>query len=417
MSGPISHQVLLAVWRTLFKDNFCARLYQLKLFWHPHGDFWLYFIFNRKQHFAFTTSLFHFWILLRGDFFFLHFIVFFLYTMTYGTEWNPTLYLSRKCSLFYQTGDYPAKITSTASFNMMWGFLMQVNIAIKCSIKVWLHIFRRSPLSFCLKKGCVIIPPHLILNQLCGLLLTLHFTYFTGSCRSRSAASGGGGGWFRAALGTHARGKGKSINIKKKSSLFRSICQELKMIIAEARWAFPVLVRVKEFKRSRKCKVWCWDVKWAAVTTWPFHSISIHFPHLEHFPENCASQKVFFFSWLTKVLFLSENMTVSSDMLAGDKSSPHSHHQPHLISAKHCSAEKWLTLRCLWSWEGGWTWGRNLAILSRVSRSPGWYCLYFSVGRLIIHEYFMIACLRLDRAAGLMENINVVEGKCEWGAP
>lgn len=48
-----------------------------------------------------------------------------------------------------------------------------------------------------------------------------------------------------------------------------------------------------------------------------------------------------------------------------------------------------------------------------VSHSPGWYCLYFSVGRLIIHEYFMIACLRLDRAVGLMENINVVEGKFE----
>lgn len=29
----------------------------------------------------------------------------------------------------------------------------------------------------------------------------------------------------------------------------------------------------------------------------------------------------------------------------------------------------------------------------------------------------MIACLSLDRAAGLMENINVVEGKFEWGAP
>lgn len=61
--------------------------------------------------------------------------------------------------------------------------------------------------------------------------------------------------------------------------------------------AFPVLVRIKEFKRSRKCKVWCWNGKWAAVTTWPSHSISIHFPHLEHFPEKCESEGLFFLSF------------------------------------------------------------------------------------------------------------------------
>lgn len=146
--------------------------------------------------------------------------------------------------------------------------------------------------------------------------------------------------------------------------------------------AFPVLVRIKEFKRSRKCKVWCWNGKWAAVTTWPSHSISTHFPHLEHFPEKCESEGLFFlfFPRLSKVLFLSENMTVGSDMLVWDKSSPHSHHQPHLISVKHYSAEKWLTPRCLWSVEvrRDSPWGRSLAVLGRVCHAPqvGTVCIF-----------------------------------------
>lgn len=144
------------------------------------------------------------------------------------------------------------------------------------------------------------------------------------------------------------------------------------------------------------------------------------FPTWNIFQRSVWARRSFFFSWLTKVSFLSENMTASSDMLAWDKSSPQSHHQPHLISVKHYSAEKWLTRRCLWSIDvrRDSPWGRNLAVLSRVCHAPqvGTVC-FFSVGRLIIHEYFMIACLRLDRAAGLMENINDVEGKFEWGAP
>lgn len=41
---------------------------------------------------------------------------------------------------------------------------------------------------------------------------------------------------------------------------------------------------------------------------------------------------------------------------------------------------------------------------------------FFSEGRLINHEYLMIACSRSDRAPGLMENINVGEGRFDWGA-
>lgn len=81
----------------------------------------------------------------------------------------------------------------------------------------------------------------------------------------------------------------------------------------------------------------------------PFHQHT--FSPFGTFSREPCEPEGLFFSWLRKVLFLSENMPMSSDMLAGDKSSPHSHHQPHLISAKHYSAEKWLMLRCLWSVE------------------------------------------------------------------
>lgn len=48
-----------------------------------------------------------------------------LYAVTYGTVWSSTLYRARKrkCSLFYPGGDYPAEITSTASFNIVRGVL------------------------------------------------------------------------------------------------------------------------------------------------------------------------------------------------------------------------------------------------------------------------------------------------------
>lgn len=48
-----------------------------------------------------------------------------LYVVTRGTVWSATLYRARKrkCSVFYQGGDHPAKITSTASFNIVRGVL------------------------------------------------------------------------------------------------------------------------------------------------------------------------------------------------------------------------------------------------------------------------------------------------------
>lgn len=58
----------------------------------------------------------------------------------------------------------------------------------------------------------------------------------------------------------------------------------------------------------------------------------------------------------------------------------------------------------------------GLAIRLRHAPQFATVC-FFSVGRLIIHEYFMIGCSRSDRAAGLMENINAVEGRSERAAP
>lgn len=86
-------------------------------------------------------------------------------------------------------------------------------------------------------------------------------------------------------------------------------------------------------------------------------------------------------------------------------------HRPHLISVKHDCAEKWLTFLRWRSVEvqSHSASGGNLFFffLQSVSRSPGRCCLFFSVGRLINHEYLMIACSGSDRAAGLMENVNV----------
>lgn len=64
--------------------------------------------------------------------------------------------------------------------------LSRIIITIERSIKVWQHIpFICSLLSLLLYNSSIIIP-HLILNQLCWLVLTLYFSYFTGSCCSRS---------------------------------------------------------------------------------------------------------------------------------------------------------------------------------------------------------------------------------------
>lgn len=75
-------------------------------------------------------------------------------------------------------------------------------------------------------------------------------------------------------------------------------------------------------------------------------------------------------------------------------SPPHSHHQPHLISGKHYSAEKWLTRRCLWSVEvrRDSPWGRNLAVLSRVCHAPqvGTVCFFC---RQINNSWIFYDCL------------------------
>lgn len=126
----------------------------------------------------------------------------------------------------------------------------------------------------------------------------------------------------------------------------------------------------KKYKRSPKCRVWGWNVKTVLVRTWlQFHCvISIHFPHLDHFPES----RFFLGGFFASRSFLPVRAT---------------RHQAETFFAE-C-----VTL-------------------------PRLLLFVFSVGRLINHEYLMItACFRSDRAASLLENINVVEGKFEWGAP
>lgn len=90
----------------------------------------------------------------------------------------------------------PFQSTTTLSFTpasrLSWtnpkciNSLNRIIITIERSIKVRQHIpFICSLLSLLLDNGSVIIP-HLIHNQFCWLVLTLYFSYFTGSCCSRS---------------------------------------------------------------------------------------------------------------------------------------------------------------------------------------------------------------------------------------
>lgn len=267
--------------------------------------------------------------------------------------------------------------------------------------------------------------PHLILNQLCGLLLTLHFTYFTFNCRSRSAASGAGDSERHR---KRAGRKGQSVNIKQKSTPFCFMCwDEVEHDSCGATWnhlVSPPLLKghscINQSKRNVKgpqnaeydVEMWrrCWW--WLGCI---FILSSAAFSPLGSFPREVRSQKVdFFLSFFlpAKVLSLSENRAVISDHLPVEKA-----HQLHLISVKHDSAEKSLTLLRLRSVAVQRDSASGGNLFGRACHAPQVGAVCFSVGRLINHEYFMIACSRSDRAAGLMENINVVEVKSEWAAP
>lgn len=89
-----------------------------------------------------------------------------------------------KCTLFCQPDHYTEIKTES---HQIVNSLKDVIITAECSIKLWLHRF----LLFILCEASLWLTaasssPHLILNQLCWLVLTLYFSYFTGSCRSRS---------------------------------------------------------------------------------------------------------------------------------------------------------------------------------------------------------------------------------------
>lgn len=143
---------------------------------------------------------------------------------------------------------------------------------------------------------------------------------------------------------------------------------------------------------------------------WPLFCciIFIHFPRFEHFLGNCESLYKARKFLLGKVFFPSESVAVISDMLACFLKCSH---------RETSSAPSYLsqTLIC---WEmtnssarmeeqRDSSSGANLTIFSSVAL-PRLVLFVFSVGRLINHEYLMIACSCSDRAAGLMENINAL---------
>lgn len=95
--------------------------------------------------------------------------------------------------------------------------------------------------------------PHLILNQLCWLVLTLYFSYFTGSCRSRSPR--GLENPIERGRAATRRGRGKDLqneNVKRSYGKRVRVCK------------CPCSKRRKEKKMSKW--VWYWVIIMAAVS-------------------------------------------------------------------------------------------------------------------------------------------------------
>lgn len=97
--------------------------------------------------------------------------------------------------------------------------------------------------------------PHLILNQLCWLVLTLYFSYFTGSCRSRSP--GGLENPDERGRAATRRGRGKDLqneNVKRSYGKRGRVCK------------CPCSKRRKEKKMSKW--VWYRVIIMAAMSEW-----------------------------------------------------------------------------------------------------------------------------------------------------
>lgn len=133
------------------------------------------------------------------------------------------------------------------------------------------------------------------------------------------------------------------------------------------------------------------------------------FPHLDHFPEKFqsfeGSQQKFHFGAAIFFFF---------DHVPGERKT-----NSPILSRLHTilPRNEWHSSACRALKCRGTRRQAETFFFCRVCHTPqvATVC-FFSEGRLINHEYLMIACSRSDRAPSLMENINVGEDRFDWGA-